>query len=174
MPLLDDGALLTGIDQSQESIKVAQHASKGRGTFLVGDICAIDIHSSTVDCVLLIDVLDHIPHFAKVLREASRVLRPGGKLFVGTINRNLIAHFLTVTLGESLGFIPKGTHDSHLFITPEELVGTAQLYHLACRKVQGEWPVFFQTIFKRAITLRRSKSVTLAYSAVFEKVSHAE
>ncbi len=174
VPLIERGAIVTGIDQSNESIKAAQIASHGRGTFVTGDIHKLNIDSGTMDCVILADVLDHIPHFGRVLREASRTLRKGGRLFAGTLNRNQLSHFLTITLGESLGFIPKGTHNSQLFIRPHELKETAGLCGLECKKLQGEWPVFFETILRRAITLRRSKSLLVAYSAVFEKVTDEE
>jgi len=169
IPLIEKGAQLNGIDISKESIEVARVASKGKGNFVVGDISSLNLSSESVDCVLIVDVLDHIPHFARVIREASRVLKKNGKLFVGTLNRTLIAHFFTITLGESLGFIPKGTHDSKLFITPKELIETAKLFGLIHVKTQGEWPVIFKTIFKGAITLRKSNSTAIAYSVLFQK-----
>lgn len=173
IPLLREGAQVTGVDQSAASIEAARKAAAGRGSFIVGDICSLDIDSGSVDCVLLVDVLDHIPHFAQALKEASRILRNGGKLFAGTLNRTSLSRFLTITLGESLGFIPSGTHDFRLFITPAELIDTAALYGLSCQKVQGEWPMFFETIFKRAICLRKSENLSVAYSAVFEKGQYA-
>lgn len=174
VPLLKQGALVTGIDQSAASIAVATEAAQGKGRFVVGDICSIDVPDSSVDCVLIVDVLDHIPHFARVIREAGRVLKAGGKLFIGTLNRTALAHFMTITLGETLGFIPRGTHDSKLFITPGELIETAALYNFRHLSTQGEWPVFFQTILRGAITLRKSSCCAVAYSAVFQKESHAQ
>lgn len=174
VPLLNSGALVTGIDMSAESIEVARQAAGGRGRFIVGDICAIDIPDQSIDCVLIADVLDHIPHYAKVLREASRVLRDQGTLFVGTLNRTPVSHFFTVLLGESLGFIPKGTHDSKLFIKPQELIEAASAFGLQHLVTQGEWPVFLQTILKGAISLRRSRSTSIAYSAAFRKGMHAK
>jgi 2-polyprenyl-6-hydroxyphenyl methylase/3-demethylubiquinone-9 3-methyltransferase len=174
IPLLQGGAVLTGVDLSKESIEVARIAARGQGKFSVGDVRRLPIDSESFDCVLLVDVLDHIPHFAQALREASRVLRSGGKLFVGTLNRTFLARFLAIRLGEGLGFIPKGTHDFRLFITPAELLDTARLYGLECRGCQGEWPVFLRTISRRAITLKKSKSLSVAYSAVFEKVGYAQ
>ncbi|MBN8548926.1 MAG: 3-demethylubiquinone-9 3-O-methyltransferase [Deltaproteobacteria bacterium] len=174
VPLLDQGAHVVGIDQSAGSIEAACVAAKGKGEFRVGDVCSLDFPDNSFDCVLLADVLDHIPQFAKALREAARVLRPGGSLFVGTINRTFIAWFLTLFLGESLGFIPKGTHAYSLFIRPDELIETAQLYGLKCKKVQGEWPRFAATLARGAITLAKSESLAVAYSAVFEKLGDAK
>ena len=174
IPLIERGARLTGVDLSEESIKQAITASKGRGRFIVGDVTLLDIEANSVDYVLIVDVLDHVQDFARVLLEASRVLKPGGRLFVGTINRTPIAHLLTITLGETLGFIRKGTHDSKLFIKPNELIEAARRYDLKLLNIIGEWPVFFETLLKGAITLRRSKSTAVAYSAVFEKEVNAQ
>ncbi len=174
VPLLEKGVEVTGVDLSAESIEAAKVASRGRGKFIVGDICSLDFPSSSFDCVLIVDVLDHIPHFSKVLSEASRVLKSQGKLFVGTLNRTFLSHFLAITLGETLGFIPKGTHDSKLFIKPSELVETANIYGLKAINVQGEWPLCFKTILNRAIALRKSESKSVAYSAVFEKSAYAK
>lgn len=173
VPLLDLGAQVTGIDLSAESIAVATAAANGRGCFKVGDICSLDIPTDSVDCVIIADVLDHVPHFAQSLREASRVLKRNGKLFVGTLNRTCISHFFTITLGETLGFIPKGTHDAKLFIKPNELIETAKLFGLSHLHTQGEWPLLIRTILDGAITLRKSSSTAIAYSAVFLKEAHA-
>ncbi len=173
IPLISKGARVTGIDLSTESVAIASKVAEGKGHFMTGDICSLDLPSASMDCVLMLDVLDHVPHFAQAIREASRVLRDNGKLFIGTLNRNIIAHLLVVTLGETLGFIPKGTHDSKLFIKPEELIETCSLYGLRHLFIQGEWPVFFKTILDGAISLRKSNSTAVAYSAVFQKVSDA-
>lgn len=173
IPLLEQGARVTGVDISAESVAVARNAAQGKGTFLVSDISSLELPSAYADCVLIVDVLDHIPHFARVLREASRVLKREGRLFVGTLNRTCLSHFFTITLGEGLGFIPRGTHDSKLFIKPEELIDTAGLFDLSHIATQGEWPMFARTVFDGAISLRRAASTAIAYSAVFQKTSDA-
>ncbi len=169
IPLLKKGVSVVGIDISKESIAAAKRAANGDGEFFVGDITSIDLPAQQFDCVLIADVLDHIPKYENVLREAERLLRPGGKLFVGTLNRTFISWFLTIFLGETLGFIPKGTHDHALFIKPDELIEAAKQFNLDLVHVQGEWPLFFKTIIRRAITLKKSGSVAVAYSIVFEK-----
>lgn len=169
VPLLDAGALVTGVDQSPESIAVAEKAAKGRGRFYVGDICSLSMRSESFDCVLMADVLDHIPQFSRALSEASRLLKPGGKLFVGTLNRTWIGWFFTILLGESLGYIPKSTHAYKLFIRPDELIEAAASYDLELLHLQGEWPLLFRTIKKGAIALRKSRSTSVAYSALFQK-----
>jgi 2-polyprenyl-6-hydroxyphenyl methylase / 3-demethylubiquinone-9 3-methyltransferase len=170
VPLLKMGAKVTGVDQCPASIEIVQSITNLKDSFFVGDATQLVFQPESFDVVLLADVLDHIPNYAKVLEEVSRVLKPNGLLFVGTINRNPIAHFLTVTVAENLGYIPKGTHDPKLFIKPKELIAEAERCGFHCLKIQGEWPEFFQTIKRKAITLRRSSTKMVAYSAVFKKI----
>jgi 2-polyprenyl-6-hydroxyphenyl methylase/3-demethylubiquinone-9 3-methyltransferase len=57
-----------------------------------------------------------------VLAEAGRVLRPGGMFLFDTINRNILARFVTITIAEDiLRLLPRGTHDPALFIKPPEM-----------------------------------------------------
>lgn len=169
VPLLDNRADVIGVDMSAASIEAARAAARGRGKFIVGDIRSVSLPAGCADYVLLADVLDHIPTFIDALREASRLLKMGGGLFVGTINRSLLGWFFSIFLGESLGYIPRGTHDFKLFIKPAELIEAAGRCGLRCIRIQGEWPEIFRTLSRRAITLRRSSSQQVAYSALFIK-----
>jgi 2-polyprenyl-6-hydroxyphenyl methylase/3-demethylubiquinone-9 3-methyltransferase len=57
-----------------------------------------------------------------VIAEVRRVLRHGGLFVFDTINRTWLANFVIITLGERvLRLLPRGTHDSNLFIKPTEL-----------------------------------------------------
>jgi 2-polyprenyl-6-hydroxyphenyl methylase/3-demethylubiquinone-9 3-methyltransferase len=168
-PLIEQGAVVAGIDLSAESIAAARAACAGRGDFRVGDAREVPFATQSFDTVLMADLLDHIPDYSKALAEAARVLKPGGMLFVGTINRSLWSAFVTVTVAESLRLIPPGTHDPKLFIKPEELVSSAKAHGLTLAALQGEAPLFWKTLLNWAIYLRRSRSLAVAYSAVFKK-----
>lgn len=169
VPLIQEGARVVGIDQSERSVAVAGAAAAGSGTFACGDICSVPFPSQSADLVLLADVLDHIPSYPQALREAARLLRPGGKLFVSTLNRTWIGRLLTVVLGEGLRLIPPGTHDHRLFLKPEEIVSVATSLGLDTCHLQGEWPDFIQTIRHWSITLRKSRSTAVAYCLLFHK-----
>lgn len=168
-PMIEQGALVAGIDLSPESIAAARAACAGQGDFKVGDARKLPFGDRSFDTVLMADLLDHIPDYPMALAEAARVLKPGGRLFVGTINRNLWSAFVTVTVAESLRLIPPGTHDPKLFIKPVELVSSAKVQGFSLVSMQGEAPLFWKTLLKWAIHLRRSGSLAVAYSAVFEK-----
>lgn len=169
IPLLEMGAELTGIDISEPSIRVAITKSKSENRFLVKDLRDTNLPSESTDLVILADVLDHIEDYGLCLREASRIAKKGGLIFVSTINRTLLSKIFAIYLGEGLGFIPKGTHDHNLFIKPNELISRASQAGLRLVKTQGEFPRLISTLINRVIELRKSNSHALAYSALFKR-----
>jgi 2-polyprenyl-6-hydroxyphenyl methylase/3-demethylubiquinone-9 3-methyltransferase len=141
----------------------------GAGEFMVGDVYQLPIESEIIDVALRIDVIDPLENFPLALSEANRILKPCGTLVVGTINRTWESKLLAICLGESLGFIPKGTHDFNLFVKPCELIQAANQLGLRFICIEGEWPNFWSTILNRAIDFRRAKSTRLAYTIKFIK-----
>jgi len=74
------------------------------------------------NCVVCVDVLEHVAQFDRVLDEVRRVLTPGGMFLFDTINRTPIATLVIVHLGETVFRLsPCGTHDPAKFIRPAEL-----------------------------------------------------
>ena len=75
-----------------------------------------------VDCVVCVDVLEHVEDLDRVLDEVQRVLKPGGLFLFDTINRTSLAALVIVHLGETVfRLLPPGTHDPAKFIRPSEL-----------------------------------------------------
>ncbi len=167
VPMIERGAFVTGIDLSPASLETARRTSRGEGTYLTADARELPLDDKSADFVLLADVLDHIPDYEKALSEASRILKPGGQLYVNTINRSFRAWFLAILLGEGVGLIPSGTHDYRLFIKPRDLERTAQKHALRLEGFQGEAPIIADTIRNWAITFRASSSLAVAYSGFF-------
>ena len=168
-PLASKGARVFGLDLSQESVAVANRATGDAAVFANGDVCAVPFADSSMDIVLMADLLDHVPCFVRALREGARILKPGGAMFVGTINRTWLSGILCITLCENLRLIPPGTHQYSLFIRPTELEDGAEQCGLRLKMIQGEAPCVFSTIAKWSISLKKSKSLAVAYSALFQK-----
>jgi 2-polyprenyl-6-hydroxyphenyl methylase/3-demethylubiquinone-9 3-methyltransferase len=168
-PLAEDGARVVGVDRSVPSLRCAAGGVRGAGRYVCGDVTRVPLHSARADLVLLADVLEHVADPAAAIAEAARVLRVGGALYVNTISRTLRARFLVVHLAETVGLIPRGTHDATLFLRPERLEALAAAAGLRRVELVGEAPDLRATLRERAIALRPTRSVAVGYSALFRK-----
>ena len=171
-PLARMGARVIGIDISGRSLQVArEHAAefRARPRYLCADVRRTPLASRSYQGVLLADVLEHLNDPRTAIREASRLLQPGGWLYVNTINRTLLARCLVVSCAEGLGLIPRGTHDPRLFIRPAELTAVAAEAGLRRVEFIGEAPCVLGSLIDRAVRLRVSRSTAVAYSMLFRK-----
>ncbi len=119
------GAQVIGVDPSRAALDAAQAHAEAQGlviTYREGVGEAIPLPDTSVDRVVCVDVLEHVQDVGKVIAEIRRVLRPDGLFMFDTINRNLLARFMVVTITEDVfRMIPRGAHDPAKFIRPEEL-----------------------------------------------------
>jgi 2-polyprenyl-6-hydroxyphenyl methylase/3-demethylubiquinone-9 3-methyltransferase len=68
------------------------------------------------------EMLEHVPEPESVLRALHDLVKPGGDIFVSTLNRNLKAYLLAVVGAEYvLNLLPRGTHSYERFIKPSEM-----------------------------------------------------
>lgn len=169
VPLLGENASVIGVDLSVPSIQAAMIAANGRGRFIHADITAVPLPDNSADLVLLADVLDHIPAYPKALSEAARIARPGGAVFVSTLNRTLKSWVFAILLGEGLRLVPPGTHAHELFISPLELQHAAAAVGLTLESAQGEAPKIWATVRNWAVTFGKSASCDVAYVMLFRK-----
>jgi 2-polyprenyl-6-hydroxyphenyl methylase/3-demethylubiquinone-9 3-methyltransferase len=170
-PMLERGASVVGVDLSHQSLRAARAKLDGRSLFVRGDANRAPLRAGCADLVLLADVLEHVTDPTTPLREAARLLRPGGLVYVNTINDSLRARWLAVTVAEGLGLVPRGTHDPAYFIAPAALERMAGEVGLRTLRVQGEAPALLKTIRRWTIELRKSSSSAVTYSALLEKDS---
>ncbi len=170
-PLSKSGSKVYGFDISLKSLAQARKHSAESAVYAWGDIRSVDFPSASADVVLLADVLDHLPDYEKTLAEAFRIVRPGGKVFVNTLNRTILCRLLAVHVAENIGLVPKGTHDPKLFIRPAELQKAAGRQGLHVLSWQGERPALRETWRTWAIHFAGTKSLSIAYSALLERSS---
>lgn len=109
-----------GVDLTRSALVQAA----GHGVEVVqGDAAALPLPDVCADVVSAGELLEHVPDLTGAVREACRVLRPGGLLVVDTLNATRVARLLAVTLGERIpGGAPPGIHDPALFVPPSRLV----------------------------------------------------
>ena len=87
------------------------------------------------DVVTCMEMLEHVPEPAAMTATLARLLRPGGALFVSTLNRNLKSFLLAIVAGEYLlNLIPRGTHEYERLIRPSELARWARGAGLSVRE----------------------------------------
>ncbi len=125
--LSESGARVTGIDPAKEAVEAARDHARAKGRDISYDVGVgecLPYENEAFDIVVCVDVLEHVSDLVTVLAEVARVLKPGGVFLFDTINRNAFARFATITIAEYiLGLLPKGTHDTSMFIKPAELNG---------------------------------------------------
>ena len=174
LPLLAEGARVVGVDRSPECIDAArQECARGglaaRARWIVGDAARTPLETERADLVLLSDVLEHVPSPAGLLREASRLLRPGGLLYASTLNRTWRASFLAVHLAEGLRLVPRGTHDPRLFVPPARLATMAREVGLDPVVFCGEGVRLWATLRRWRVEPRPSRSLAVAYSVLLRR-----
>ncbi|MGQ0528368.1 MAG: bifunctional 2-polyprenyl-6-hydroxyphenol methylase/3-demethylubiquinol 3-O-methyltransferase UbiG [Panacagrimonas sp.] len=124
--LAQRGAQATGIDMAQAALDVArQHAQKSGLSIEYRVSAAEDFcgeHSEHFDLVCCLEMLEHVPDPASVVRACAQLVKPGGDVVFSTINRNPKSFALAIVGAEYvMGLIPRGTHDYSKFIRPSEL-----------------------------------------------------
>lgn len=169
-PLASHADELLALDRSERSLDAFTGRSD-RVKRIRADARRLPLRDASADLVLLADVLEHVEDWPVVIEEAARVVKPGGHVYVSTINRGRRATLVAVHLAESLGYVPRGTHDPALFVRPGELIATCEECGLREPDMAGERPRLLSTIRQRRIVLTSSKSLAVSYSALFRKVS---
>ena len=123
--LAQRGAIVTGIDPSAACIEAAKQHAEATGLtidYRVGMGERLPFECDRFDVVVCVDVLEHVQTPAATVTEISRVLQPGGLFCFDTINRTWQSRWIMIWLLEDLlRQIPRGIHDWHKFVTPEEL-----------------------------------------------------
>lgn len=122
------GATVTGIDMAERPLQVARiHAvESGLADSIVYEASTVEdyaaSHPGSFDVVTCLEMLEHVPDPASVIKACKTLLTADGHLFLSTINRNPKAYALMVLGAEYvLKLLPRGTHDYSKFIKPSEL-----------------------------------------------------
>jgi 2-polyprenyl-6-hydroxyphenyl methylase/3-demethylubiquinone-9 3-methyltransferase len=120
------GASVTGIDMSEEALKVAKlHQYENDLQIDYRLITAEQIAAEQpekYDIVTCLEMLEHVPDPASIVNSCAKLVKPGGDIFFSTLNRNVKSYLFAILGAEYfLKLIPKNTHDFGKFIRPSEL-----------------------------------------------------
>jgi 2-polyprenyl-6-hydroxyphenyl methylase / 3-demethylubiquinone-9 3-methyltransferase len=120
-------ASVLGIDLAQKPLKVAQlHAlDSGIDNIEYREVAVealAELQPASFDVVTCMEMLEHVPEPASVVRACAALVRPGGQVFFSTLNRNVKSFLFAIVGAEHLlNLLPKGTHEYAKFIRPSEL-----------------------------------------------------
>ena len=140
--LASAGAEVTGIDQGDKVIQIAKlHAKESGVKIKYKHINIEDFYKNTderFDVITCLEMLEHVPDPNSIINTCSKLLKPGGKIFFSTINKNLKA-FLFAIIGAEyiLNLLPKGTHEYKKFIKPSQLQAWASGNNLSFDSIIG-------------------------------------
>ena len=132
------GAQVLGIDLATKSLKVAQlhalEAQTPRVSYREVSVEALAAElPASFDVVTCMEMLEHVPDPASIVRACSQLVKPGGWVFFSTLNRNPKSFLFAIVGAEYvLNMLPRGTHEYAKFIRPSELAS-------ACRSADLEW-----------------------------------
>ena len=121
------GAQVLGIDLATKALKVAQLHALEAATPNVSyrEVSAEDLareQAGSFDVVTCMEMLEHVPDPASVVKACADMVKPGGWVYFSTLNRNPKAFLFAIVGAEYvLNLLPKGTHEYNKFIRPSEL-----------------------------------------------------
>lgn len=119
------GASVHGVDMLAENIRVAQQHAAGQGLpleYACGTVESLVNREERYDVVLNMEVVEHVADLPRFIESCANLLKPGGVLFISTINRTLASFLGAIVAAEYLlRWLPRGTHHWHKFPKPREL-----------------------------------------------------
>ncbi len=137
-----NGAQVTAIDLADESLEVAKlHLYESGHKIDYQKISVEDYakqHENSADVIVCMEMLEHVPDPQSIVNACEKILKPGGWLFLSTINRSAKAMMLGIFVAEHLmGLVPKGTHHYDQFIKPSELAAGIEKSGLEVKDITG-------------------------------------
>lgn len=171
-PMARLGAQVLGADASERNVKTAQAHAEQQGlsiNYQHTTAEALAQNQQDFDIVLNMEVIEHVADINLFMNSCARLVRPGGLMFVATINKTLKAFALAIIGAEYvLGWLPRGTHTYEKFLAPatiDKLALREGLQHkcqtgLSYNPLSDMWS--------------RSTDMDVNYMLVFEKPQKAD
>ena len=124
--LAREGADVVALDLAEELIEIAKlhlYESNVKVDYRLQSVESLaEEMAGKFDAITCMEMLEHVPDPSSILRACEKLLKPGGKCFISTLNRTPAAFAIAIVGAEYLAnLLPKGTHDYQKFIKPSEL-----------------------------------------------------
>lgn len=168
--LAQQGAKVTAVDISQESICIATQHARAQGLDIeyiqgtIDELQGVYFDDKPFDMVCALECLEHVEHPQRLIESLVSGLKKGGYAVFSTLNRNMYAYLMGIVAAEYLlGWVEPGTHEYEKFIKPSELVKMARRAGLELQVLQG------MTFDMRTQLFTLTHDVKLNYIAFFQK-----
>jgi 2-polyprenyl-6-hydroxyphenyl methylase/3-demethylubiquinone-9 3-methyltransferase len=170
-PMSRLGFDVLGADAAERNVEIASaHAARtgAAASYRYATAETLREEGLAFDVVLAMEIVEHVPDVPHFISECAGLVRPGGLLFVATINRTLKSLALAKLAAEYvLRWVPPGTHDWNRFIRPEQLKSLLTDTGLSILRVQGiafdplawDWRLSPDTDVNYVIVAKREGSI---------------
>ncbi len=145
------GARVTGIDAADAPLVAARSHAEASGLKIIYRRTTAeemaDASPRSFDVATCMELLEHVPDPPSVVRACGHLLKPGGAVFFGTLNRTLRSFLLAIIAAEYiLGIVKRGTHTYRRFVKPSEIDRWAATAGLLRQDLTG---LYYNPVFKR-------------------------
>jgi 2-polyprenyl-6-hydroxyphenyl methylase/3-demethylubiquinone-9 3-methyltransferase len=136
------GAQVCGIDLAPGMIEVARLHAHESQLQIDYRLCSAEELAGSAGCefdvITCMELIEHVPSPTALLAAMAAMLRPGGELFVSTINRTLRSFLLAIVGAEYLlNVVPRGTHQYARLVRPADLARLARAQGLELQDISG-------------------------------------
>jgi 2-polyprenyl-6-hydroxyphenyl methylase/3-demethylubiquinone-9 3-methyltransferase len=140
--LARDGAHVTALDLSSDLIEIAKLHLLESGVKVDYRLQSVETLAEEMpgrfDAITCMEMLEHVPDPKSILAACEKLLKPGGRIFLSTLNRTPLAFAVAIVGAEYVaGLLPKGTHDYQSFIKPSELSAWLRAAGLQIEDISG-------------------------------------
>lgn len=140
-PMARFNATVTAIDASEKNINIASiHAKKSNLdiNYLHTTVEELATKNLKYDIILNMEVIEHVADYKLFLTKSCIMLKPGGLMFIATINRTIKSYALAILGAEYiLRWVPSGTHDWNKFLKPSEIEPYINNNGLSLKEIKG-------------------------------------
>jgi 2-polyprenyl-6-hydroxyphenyl methylase/3-demethylubiquinone-9 3-methyltransferase len=140
-PMCRLGAKVTAIDAAEKNIKIASLHSQKMSLDIDYQATSIEEMAKTgaqYDIVLNMEVIEHVANVNVFMHACAKVLKPGGIMFIATLNRTIKSYLLAIVGAEYiLNWLPRGTHSWEKFLRPSEIASMLRQNDLQLKELKG-------------------------------------